>query len=79
MAKTLIRHVHQKFPLVMIGGQVVGQVCADPGARSPIGVSGNFTQLNLSSSLLLDLSKPKLNQHFNLSQLSWRLDYILTT
>ena len=25
-----------------LGGQKQGQACADPGARTPIGVSGNF-------------------------------------
>ena len=62
MERTLIRNVHQKFPLVTIGGQVEGLVFADTGARSPIGASGNFTQSNLPSNLLLALSKPKHNQ-----------------
>ena len=31
-----------KFPLMSIGGRAEGLVCADPGARTPIGVSGNF-------------------------------------
>ena len=31
-----------KFPLVLMGGRVEGLTCADPGARTPIGVSGNF-------------------------------------
>ena len=30
----------EKCPLVLMGGRVEGQVCADPGARTPIGASG---------------------------------------
>ena len=29
-----------KFPLMSMGGQAEGLVCADPGARTPIGASG---------------------------------------
>ena len=29
-----------KFPLVSMGGRAEGLACADPGARTPIGVSG---------------------------------------
>jgi hypothetical protein len=29
-----------KFPLMSMGGRVEGLGCADPGARTPIGVSG---------------------------------------
>ena len=29
-----------KFPLKAMGGRADGLVCADPGARNPIGVSG---------------------------------------
>ena len=32
----------KKYPLVSMGGRVEGQVWADPGARTPIGASGNF-------------------------------------
>ena len=31
-----------KFPLVSMGGRVEVLVCADPGARTPIGASGNL-------------------------------------
>ena len=31
-----------KFSLVLMGGQVEGLACADSGARTPIGASGNF-------------------------------------
>ena len=30
-----------KFPLVLMGGRVEGLACADPGAMTPIGASGN--------------------------------------
>ena len=29
------RHVHHKFPLMLMGGQAKGQPCADTGARTP--------------------------------------------
>ena len=32
-----------KFPLVSMGGRAEGLACTDPGARTPIGTSGNFT------------------------------------
>ena len=32
-----------QFPLVLMGGRAEGLACADPGARTPIGMSGNFT------------------------------------
>ena len=31
-----------KFLLISMGGQVEGLVCADPGARTPIGMSRIF-------------------------------------
>ena len=31
-----------KYPLMSMVGRVEGLACADPGARTPIGVSGNF-------------------------------------
>ena len=34
-----------KFPLTSMGGRAEGLVCADPGARTPIGASGNLTKL----------------------------------
>ena len=30
-----------KFPLMSMGGQAEGLVCADPEERTPIGASGN--------------------------------------
>ena len=38
-----------KFPLILMGGQAQGLACADPGARTPISVSGNlnyYVQIN---------------------------------
>jgi hypothetical protein len=32
----------EKFRLVLMGGRVEGLACADPGARTSIGASGNF-------------------------------------
>ena len=32
----------RKFLLVSMGGRAQGLACADPGARTPIGASGNF-------------------------------------
>ena len=31
-----------KFPLKLMGGRAEGLACADLGARTPIGMSGNF-------------------------------------
>ena len=31
--------------LVSMGGQAEGLACADPGARTPIGASGNFNKI----------------------------------
>ena len=36
-----------KFPLVSMGGRAEGLACADPGARTPIGTSGNFVFGNI--------------------------------
>ena len=38
----LTRLCYGKFTLVSMGGRVEGLACADPGARTPIGASGNF-------------------------------------
>ena len=32
-----------KFPLTLMGCRAEGLACADPGARTPIGMSGNFS------------------------------------
>ena len=37
----------RKFPLVSMGGRAEGLACADPGARTPIGASGNFCNVIL--------------------------------
>jgi hypothetical protein len=39
-----------KFPLMSMEGRAEGLACADPEARTPIGVSGNF-QFGSDSSL----------------------------
>jgi hypothetical protein len=31
----------EKIPLASMGGRAEGLACADPGARTPIGASGN--------------------------------------
>ena len=40
---------HRVFPRMLMGGLAEGLACAEPGARTPIGVSGFF--------LLIDDSK----------------------
>ena len=44
-----------KFPLVLMGGRAEGLACADLGARTPIGASGNslHSQLNGMFDILL--------------------------
>ena len=46
-----------KFPLVLMGGRAEDLACADPGARTPIGLSGNFKTvpetINIYGKLLL--------------------------
>ena len=45
-----------KFPLVSMEARPEGLACADPGARTPTGASGNFIHL-LSSFILLSYSR----------------------
>ena len=33
-----------QFPLTSMGGRAEGLACADPGARTPIGASGNWSE-----------------------------------
>ena len=40
---TLQTRVPGKFPPVPMGGRAEGLACADPGARTPIGASGNLS------------------------------------
>ena len=42
-----------KFPLVSMGGRAEGLTCADPGARTPIGASGNFIYFQLHSQYII--------------------------
>ena len=37
-----------KFHLVSMGDRAEGLACADPGARTPIGASGNFNHIIFS-------------------------------
>ena len=37
-----------KFPLVSMGGRAEGLACADPGARTHIGTSGNIDMFCLT-------------------------------
>ena len=39
---TLQTFAPEKFPLISMGGRAEGLACADPGARTPIGASGNL-------------------------------------
>ena len=39
-----------KFPLTSMGGRAEGLTCADPGARTPIGASGNLHNFLIFSS-----------------------------
>ena len=38
-----------KIPLMSMGGRAEGLTCADPGARTPIGVSGNLIVINIAT------------------------------
>ena len=40
-----------KFPLKSMGGRAEGLACADPGVRTPIGVSGNFENSLISETI----------------------------
>ena len=41
-----------KFLLVSMGGRAEGLACPDPGARTPIGASGNFQNFYLIFKIL---------------------------
>ena len=41
-----------KFPLVSMGGRAEGLSYADPGARTPIGASGNFVDSSTTPSTI---------------------------
>ena len=47
-----------KFSLVPMGGRAEGLACADPGARTPIGASGNSLSLQPSQ-----FQKVTTNEH----------------
>ena len=44
--------MRRKFPLVSMGGRAEGLACADPGARTPIGASGNIASFSCECILL---------------------------
>ena len=49
----------RNFPLISMGGQAEGLACADPGARTPIGASGNFGFfLYKAYALLIETTSP---------------------
>ena len=52
----LFREFILDLPLMPIGGRAEGLACVDPGARTPISVSGNFFSLT-------DLTLPSLWEH----------------
>ena len=62
----------RNFPLISMGGQAEGLACADPGARTPIGASGNFNKLSkndllVSSSTMLVFQGYGWGTHFTLT------------
>ena len=38
-----------KFPLTSMGGRAEGLACADQGARTPIGASGNLSSIFINN------------------------------
>ena len=42
----------RNFPLMSMGGRAEGLACADLGARTPIGVSGNFISVVTAHSMV---------------------------
>ena len=65
-----------KFPIVSMGGRAEGLACADPGARTPIGASGNSsTFITRFSQKLAGLRFGQPGRKIPLFLLSW----ILTT
>ena len=59
-----------KFLLVSIGGRVEGLACADPGARTPIGGSGNYTTFYLLSTLVWVKINPRHADKTKISPMS---------
>ena len=48
-----------KYPLVSMGGWAEGLACADPGARAPIGASGNIIYMLLLYEMMINLDVGK--------------------
>ena len=51
-----------KFPLTSMGGRAEGLACADPGARTLIGVSGNFTIILLVFLVLCSITSKSITR-----------------
>ena len=49
-----------KFSLVSMGGRAEGLACADPGARTPIGSSGNYISISIEL-CFTSLAQPRGN------------------
>ena len=62
-----------KFPLMLMGGRVEGLACADPGARTPIGVSGNY----LSSPVVTLRADQELRETLNQVQFAVKLPLLI--
>ena len=58
----------RKCPLLLMGCRAEGLACEDPGAKTPIGVSGNFLVLLQKNSIYIKCPvfwKPKTNINTN--------------
>ena len=53
-----------KFPLMSMGGQVEGLACTDPGARTPIGASGNYSVFSYNIYIYYITFGTKLRKYF---------------
>ena len=53
----------RKCSLMLMGGRAEGLACADPGARTPIGVSGNYIDFTVIFSNHICCSC--INRHHN--------------
>ena len=54
----------KKIPLVSMGGRAEGLACADPGARTPIGTSGNFST-DSHVPVIISGVEPELTEEIN--------------
>ena len=67
----------EKFLLVLMGGRAEGLACADPGARTPIGASGNMIVFSLQTDYNLR-SLTSWYQIFNIHSSNRYLTFIFT-